>query len=535
MGMGQLQLSRMTIFVFAWAMLIPSQTKATRCTELTRLNLHDVTITSSTSVPAGQFTPPGSSTALETPEFCRVVAVAKPTSDSVINFEVWIPSSEKWNHDLEGIGNGGYNGAIQYSGLANALKRGFAAASTDTGHTGADLTFAAGHPEKIADWGYRAVHIMTESAKSIIHDYTGAFPKRSYFWGCSTGGHQALTEVQRFPADYDGVVAGDPGNNRVHLNVGYLWAFAATHDASGNTILPSSKLPLINKAAIAACDAADGVTDGIISNPQACHFDPGVLLCKGEENDQCLTASQVTAVRKIYAGPKNPRTGEQIIAGYSPGSESPIGDTWAGGWKTYITDRKEPMRLDFWRYWVFDDPKWDWRQFDYDRDVTHADSKVSAVNATSPDLNAFRLRGGKILMYSGWADPVGPPLDAIDYYKRVERATGGQQKTESFFRLFMVPGMAHCGGGPGPNVFGGYGPPAPVSPDIKTDPELDVLSSLVQWVEEGAAPDHIIASHITDDRVDRTRPICPYPKVARWSGSGSSDDARNFTCRVATP
>jgi feruloyl esterase len=181
--------------------------------------------------------------------------VAKPTSDSVINFEVWIPSVTDWNHNFEGVGNGGYTGAIQYGELADALKRGFATASTDTGHTGTDLTFAVGHPEKIADWGYRAIHIMTESAKLIIREYSGALPKRSLFMGCSTGGHQALSEVQRFPADYDGVVAGDPGNNRVHLNVGFLWAFAATHDANGATILPTSKLPLINKAALAACDA----------------------------------------------------------------------------------------------------------------------------------------------------------------------------------------------------------------------------------------------------------------------------------------
>ena len=370
---------------------------------------------------------------------------------------------------------------------------------------------------------------MTESAKLIIRDYSGALPKHSFFMGCSTGGHQALSEAQRFPADYDGVVAGDPGNNRVHLNVGFLWAFAATHDANGATILSTSKLPLINKAALAACDAADGITDGIISDPQACHFDPGVLLCKAEENEQCLTEPQVAAARKVYAGPKNRSTGEQIIAGYSPGSESPAGDTWAGGWKTYITDPKEPMRLDFWRYWVFDDPKWDWRKFDYDRDVVYADAKLEAVNATSPDLNALRSRDGKIVMYSGWADPTGPPLDAVDYYKRVEQAAG-QKKTESFFRLFMVPGMAHCGGGPGPNLFGGFGPPSPTSAEIRTDPQHDVLSALVQWVEKGAAPDYIIASHVSDNRVDRTRPICPYPKVARWSGSGSSDDAKNFTC-----
>lgn len=528
--MRQRHLSIFCAVLIGSVALTAPQARGEKCGELVKLSLPDVTLTSATNVAAGQFIPPGSSNALETPEFCRVVAVAKPTSDSAINFEVWIPTGTRWNHDFLGVGNGGYTGAIRYADLADALKRGFTAASTDTGHTGADLTFAAGHPEKIVDWGYRAIRIMTVSAKLILRAYSGAFPKYSFFMGCSTGGHQALSEVQRFPTDYDGVVAGDPGNDRVHLNVGFLWAFAATHDSNGNAILPTSKLPLINRAAVAACDSADGVKDGIISDPQACHFDPGVLLCKSEENDQCLTANQITAVKKVYAGPRNPRTGEKIIAGYPPGSESPVGDDWAGGWKAYITDRKEPMRLDFWRFWVFNDPTWDWRTFDYDRNVAYADGKLAAINASNPDLGVFQSRGGKILMYSGWADPIGPPMDAIDYYKRVEEAIGGRQKTETFFRLFMVPGMAHCGGGPGPNIFGGYGPPAPISPLIKIDPDHDVLSALVRWVENGSAPDYIVASHLTNDMIDRTRLLCPYPKVASWNGTGISDDAQNFTC-----
>lgn len=519
-------------FVLAW--VLATQLSATTCADLTYLKSTIFTITSSTTIPAGWFTPPGSQEPLNTPEFCRVVAVARPSSDSIINIEVWIPSAQHWNRAFLGVGNGGYNGAIQYLELADGLKRGFAVASTDTGHTGADLTFAAGHPEKIVDWGYRSIHVMTEAAKFIIHHYAGAPAKHSYFMGCSTGGHQALSEVQRFPADYDGVVAGDPGNNRVHLNAGFLWAFTATHDSNGKAILPTSKLSLINKAALTVCDAADGLKDGIISDPLACHFDPGVLLCTRDESDQCLTAPQVEAVRKVYSGPKNPRTGERIIAGYSPGSESPAGDAWANGWKTYITDRREPMRLDFWRYWVFDDPKWDWRTFDYDRDVARADAKLAAVNATSPDLKAFRTRGGKILMYSGWADPIGPPLDAIDYYTHVQQTTGGRRNIESFFRLFMVPGMAHCGGGPGPNFFGGYGPPSPGSPGITVDAQHDVLSALVRWVEKGVAPDYIIASHIADGHIDRTRPLCPYPNVARWTGSGDSNNAKNFTCVKST-
>ena len=526
--MRRLMLARFSAGFVAWIALLATPARGANCEDLVKLNLPDVTVTSATSMPAGPFTPPGSSNALETPEFCRVVAVARPTSDSVINFEVWIPPAAQWNRNFLGVGNGGYTGAISYGALANALNRGFATASTDTGHSGEDLKFAAGHPEKIVDWGYRSVHVMTESAKRIIAGYAGMLPKYSYFGGCSTGGEQALSEVQRFPSDYDGVVAGDPGNDRVHLNVGFLWAFAATHDANGTAILPTSKLPLINKAAVAACDGLDGIEDGIISEPQACRFDPGVLLCKGAENDQCLTAAQVEAVKKVYAGPRNPRTGEQIIAGYSPGSESALGDEYEGGWKTYITERNEPMRLEFWKYWVFHDAAWDWRKFDYDRDVTRADTNLAAVNASNPDLGAFKARGGKILMYSGWADPVGPPMDAVNYYQRVEEMMGGRKKTESFFRLFMVPGMAHCRGGPGPNNFGGLSTIA--SPQNEIDPEHDVLSALVQWVEKGSAPDHIIAAHVTKGSVDRARPLCPYPKIASWNRSGSSDDAKNFTC-----
>jgi len=504
--------------------------RGTKCEDLVKLTMPDVTVTSAADIPAGPFTPPGLSTVLETPDFCRVVAVARPTPDSVINFEVWIPPAEQWNHNFLGVGNGGYTGAISYAALSNALRRGFAAASTDTGHTGGeDLDFGVGHPEKIVDWGYRSVHVMTESAKLIVRDYEGRFAKHAYFFGCSTGGEQALSEAQRFPADYDGVIAGDPGNDRVHINVGFLWAFAATHDLNGNAILPTSKLPLISKAAVAACDLVDGVKDGIISSPQACHFDPGTLLCNASENDQCLTSAQVEAVRKIYAGPRNPRSGEQIIAGYSPGSESPAGDL-SGGWKTYITDRSEPMRLGFWQRWVFNDPNWDWHTFDYDHDVAYADDKMAATNASNPDLRAFKARGGKILMYSGWADPIGPSMDAVNYYEKVQKLVGGRQKTGSFFRLFMAPGMSHCGGGSGPNLFGNMFLFGVDIPRTEIDTDRDVLSALQQWVEKDSAPQHIIAAHRTDDVIDRTRPLCPYPKVARWNAKGDSDDAKNFAC-----
>ncbi|MGA2000661.1 MAG: tannase/feruloyl esterase family alpha/beta hydrolase [Terriglobales bacterium] len=504
------------------------------CAEVAQLKIPDVTITAASELPAGPFTPPGSSHTLQTVALCRVLAVAKPTTDSVINFEVWIPAAGQWNGKFEGVGNGAYNGAISYGAMVNAVYRGFATASSDTGHVGESLMFGQGHPEKIADWGYRALHVTTAAAKLFIKEYTGMVPKYSYFNGCSTGGHQALMEAQRFPKDYDGVIAGAPGNNRVHLNVGFLWAYAATHSPDGQAILPTSKLPLIYKAVLKACDAADGIQDGVIDDPQDCHFDPATLLCQGKAADFCLNAAQVEAVRKVYAGPRNPRAGEQLIAGYSPGSESPPGDE-NGGWKSFVTEPKEPPRLDFWKGWVFNDPAWDWRTFDYDGDVALADKKMAVVNASDTDLRAFKARGGKIVMYSGWADPVGPPMDAVNYYERVITAMGGLQQTSDFFRLFMVPGMGHCNGGPGTTIFGGArgsNDPRSVPPQINIDPDHDVLSALERWVEKGVAPDFIITSHLTrNDTIDRTRRACPYPQVARWKGAGSTNDASNFVCR----
>ena len=355
---------------------------------------------------------------------------------------------------------------------------------------------------------------MTETSKLIVRDYYGRFAQYSYFNGCSTGGHQALSEAQRFPADYDGIVAGDPGNNRIHLMVGFLYSWLALYKDPASP-LTASKLPLINKAVVAACDAIDGLKDGIIDDPRLCHFDPGTLLCKGADDATCLTAPQVAAVRKIYGGARNPRTGEQIFAGWPRGSEA-FGGSQIGGWSGYFVGQKEPARTDFFRLWVFNDPNWDLRTFDFDRDVAYADSKMAVVNANDTDLRPFKAHGGKLVMYHGWADPVVPPEDGVRYYTLVEKAMGGPEKTKDFFRLFMAPGMGHCGGGPGPNTF-------------------DAVGALDKWVAQGTAPEKIVASHSTNGNVDRTRPLCPYPQVARWKGSGSTDEAANFTCVSPTP
>jgi feruloyl esterase len=328
--------------------------------------------------------------------------------------------------------------------------------------------------------------VTAETAKLILRAYYGHPPQHSYFNGCSTGGGQALSEAQRFPDDYDGIIAGDAGNDRVHLNAAFLWAFSATHK-DGQLLLPESKLPLINKAAIAACDKNDGLKDGIIADPLQCHFDPGALLCHGGNRESCLRPTEVEAVKKIYAGPKNPRTGKRIIAGWAPGSENLTSGDYAG-WKNYVLSEAEPARTDFWKYFVFDDPNWDWRTFDYDRDLAYADTKMAAVNASKTNLQEYKTHGGKILMYHGWVDPVGPPQDAIDYYENVEQTMGGSAMTHDFFRLFLVPGMSHCNGGPGYMLAGGAragNDPDNVPKAPSQDPDHDVLSALDQWVRAG--------------------------------------------------
>jgi feruloyl esterase len=531
-------LYRSFVILLLLGVLNPAHAFATNCVALASMTISHIEITSATEVAAGKFKPLTKSESGEpaglsesVPAFCRVVGVAQPTNDSVINFEVWLPAPSAWNKKFEGVGNGGYIGSISYGAMENAINRGYATASTDTGHIGSDLRFAAGHPEKIVDWGYRAIHVTAETAKLILRAYYGHPPQHSYFNGCSTGGGQALSEAQRFPDDYDGIIAGDAGNDRVHLNAAFLWAFAATHN-NGQLLLPESKLPLINKAAIAACDKNDGLEDGIIADPLQCHFDPGVLLCHGGQSESCLTPTEVDAVRKIYAGPKDPRTGKRIIAGWAPGSETLTSGDYAG-WKNYILSGAEPARTDFWKYFVFDDPNWDWRTFDYDRDLAYADTKMAAVNASNANLQEFKAHGGKILMYHGWVDPVGPPQDAIDYYENVEQTMGGSEMTHDFFRLFLVPGMSHCNGGPGYMLAGGAragNDPENVPKAPNPDPDHDVLSALDQWVERGTPPSQIIAVRHIPGSDDRSIPVCAYPLTAQLIKGGNARDASGFRC-----
>lgn len=487
-----------------------SAAAGTACGNLAALTIPTVTVNAATTVPAGLFSPPGSPSPITVPAFCRVEATARPTSDSEIKFEVWIPPVDAWNGKFQGVGNGGYQGSISYPAMATALRRGYATASTDTGHTGDDVIFGQGHPEKVIDYGWRAIHVMTDTAKLIIRDAQGRFADRSYFVGCSAGGHQAMSEAQRFPDDYDGIVAGAPANNRIRQTFAFMWSWSATHTIDGAPILNGAKLALVTKAAVAACDANDSLKDGLIDDPRRCAFDAATLACKsGADESTCLTAAQVEAVKKVHDGAKNSK-GEQIFTGWPRGSEN-FGEAAIQGWRQYIVDMKEPSRVGVFKYWLFNDPNWDVKTLDYDRDFAFMEKQLPQMHAVDRDLTPFKKSGGKLIAYAGWMDPVVPPQDTAAYYEGVTKVMGGLDRTRDFYRLFTAPGMGHCSGGPGPNTF-------------------DAVTALEQWVEKGVAPEKLIATHSTAGKVDRTRPLCPYPQVARYKGAGSIDEAASFAC-----
>jgi feruloyl esterase len=482
--------------------LLTAPLYAASCESLASLTLLEAKITTAQVVPAGGFVPPsgGQRGYKDLPEFCRVAATLTPSSDSDIKVEAWLPSSG-WNHKFQAVGNGGWAGAISYSALAEAIKAGYASASTDPGHVGGRGIFALGHPEKLIDFGWRAEHEMTVKTKAIIQAFYGDMPRRSYWNGCSTGGRQAFKEAQKFPDDFDGIIAGAPANR----NALVLWvAFAMYKDQA--SFIPSAKYPLVHLAALDACDARDGLKDGLIADPARCNFDPGALLCKGADSPSCLTAFQVEAARKIYTAVTNPRTGQELFPSLARGSEL--------GWGAIGGPDPPDLYLDHYRYVVFKNPTWDWRTFNFDSDITRSGQPENVVmNATDPNLKPFFDHNGKLLIYHGWNDPSVSPFNTIKYYQSVVDTLGGPSKTAKNIQLFMEPGMGHCGGGEGPNVF-------------------DKVGALDQWVEQGETPKRIIASHSTDGKVDRTRPLCPYPQIAAYKGSGSIDDAASFVCKA---
>ena len=548
--------------LFAWVAIASTPAVATPCTNLPSLQLPDTTITSAMDNTTGVF---GSITGL--PAFCRVTATLVPTSDSSIKIEVWLPETT-WNGRFLGTGGGGFQGVITYGELASGIKAGFASTNSDLGtgssgcnplycgsdgitnslatafgNPGSPSTGLFGHPERIKDFGYRAVHLMTVRGKEIANAFYRQNAQKAYFAGCSTGGQNALMEAQRFPNDYDGILAGAPAFNRTHLHMAALAGWQDTHASASRFILPG-QMTLINNAVLAQCVGRDGgaSTDQFLTDPRDCHFDPKALLCTGGKvPPACLTADQVTTMQKYYAGTIDPVNGQVINPGSERGNET---DNVLALGLAFQEDLPEPA-FDGLFYWVFGSgfghpaSAVNFANFDFHHDVDTVDDQLAKVlNADSTDLGEFRERGGKLLMYHGWADPLIPSQSSINYFNALVGNDGhgiqqasfnmkgnpALQRTQSYARLFMAPGLYHCSGGPGPNVF-------------------DALSPLVTWVETGVAPETIVATKFVNDNippmtppaVQMTRPLCVFPKVAKYNGSGSTDVAANFTCVADEP
>jgi feruloyl esterase len=476
---------------------------AASCESLAKLSLPDATITLAEHKFLGQLTTPGELSVPNANPLCRVAATLTPTSDSDIKIEVWLPESG-WNGKYMAVGNGGWSGSINYNAMADAVRRHYATSSTDTGHAGGSASFALGHPEKLIDYAYRSEHEMTVKAKTIVAAYYGNGPRLAYWNGCSAGGKQALKEAQRYPEDFDGIVAGAPAANWTGRAAQSIWVAQAVHNDEASYI-PPAKYTVIHKAVLAACDALDGVEDGVLEDPVRCKFDPQVLACKDADGPDCLTAPQVEAARKIYSPSINPRTKQPLYSGLTRGSEL--------GWSTWGGPQPLSIGLGYFKYVVFEKPDWDFRTLDFDRDIARAEKlDGSRINATDPNLKPFFAHGGKLIQYHGWSDPQISPGNSVAYHDSVLDTLGGDRKVRDSYRLFMVPGMGHCGGGEGTSSF-------------------DMPAALEQWVEAKKAPDRIVASRVRNGKVDRTRPLCPYPQIAVYKGTGSTDDEANFVCR----
>ncbi|MDB5975575.1 MAG: carboxylesterase [Nevskia sp.] len=457
--------------------------------------------------------------------FCRVQATLAPTPSSQIRIEVWLPPQDQWNGKFIGAGNGGYAGTFTspYIFMRGAVAKGYAAAGTDGGHSGdgsgneVGADWALGQPEKLKDYGYRANHLTAETGKALLLSYYGKAQQHSIFEGCSDGGREALMEAYRFPEDYDGIIAGAPANPWTRLMGQFAWNTLA-NTATPEATLPAAKLSVLQDAVMKKCDALDGVKDGVLEDPRRCKFDPATVQCAAGDREDCLTAAQVQTARKIYQGPKSPRTGKSLGPGFPPGSEAVQWNQWITG----PTSEQAFFSTEFFRNMVFEKPDWSLSSLDFDKDLATASARTDSILSAQPDLGPFAKRGGKLIMYHGWGDAAISPLNSIDYYQQVRAKVGGPA-TDAFMRFYLVPGMSHCLAGPGPNAF-------------------DMLGSLTQWIEKKTPPADILATKYANDYAQflgfppgdpvRTRPLCPYPKIAHWTGKGSSDQAENFVCRA---
>jgi len=496
-------LSEMIFILFA---ALPQQAP---CEALKTLSLPNTTITASEFVPAAAAPAAargGRGGGPPLPAHCRVTAVLAASSDSHIEMELRMPA-EGWNGKFLAVGNGGWAGNIETGAVSAGLARGYAAASNDTGHKSSSSpggSFVVGHPEKVIDFGYRSMHEMAVQSKAIIRAFYNRAPSLSYYQGCSTGGRQGLMEAQRYPEDFDAIIAGAPVYNQIHLNESQV-SLQVEMLKNPARLVPAAKVTLFNNAVLGMCDEKDGVKDGIVSDPRTCKFDPATLLCKSGDAADCFTTAQVDSAKKAYA-PVTTKSGELVYPGHSPGFEF--------GWRIPTTAAAmNPLFADMPRYLGRQDANFDLMSFDLDTDLALAMKNGAVIESSDPNLAKFKARGGKLLLYHGWADPGPAPENSINYYNAVTKTLGGS-KQDDWMRLFLMPGMGHCSGGVGPD-------------------QADFLGAMEMWKEKGAAPNEIVATRTGGGRsglTPMTRPLCPFPQLAKYSGSGSADDAKNFAC-----
>jgi feruloyl esterase len=500
------------------ATLLLAASMPTNCDAIKTLSTAQTTVISAEVVPAGLFTPPPAPARADgppaapagagrgragggpvappqpIPEHCRVKLTLKPTSDSNIYSELWMPTNS-WNGKLLVVGNGGFAGSIQgYGDMQVALRLGYATAATDTGHNaseGPNGIFALGHPEKIVDFAYRALHETTVESKRLIKTMYSRNVQLSYYKGCSTGGRMAIMAATRFPDDYDGIIGGALANRHIHMHTAGF-ARSVVLARNPDMAISAEKAKFVTDAVMNKCDT---LHEGFLNDPRQCTFDFSTLACKGAESNQCLTPAQLKSVDMFYGGVKNSK-GEVIFAGQTLGNR--------------LTEQRSNQTInvtDTVRIWAFQNADYDWHTFDLDRDMPIIDQKIGFVDATSPDLKKFKAHGGKLLLYAGWADTTITPINTVEYYQSVVKKMG-QKETKDFAELFMVPGMGHCRGGDGPDTF-------------------DTIGTMEKWREKGQTPMTIAAKN---QQSGLSRPLCPYPQYAKYSGTGEIKDAANWSC-----
>lgn len=511
---------------------------AANCSDMLNLQLANTTITLAQTYPAGSVV---SGSTVAPVDLCRVAGTVKPGPQSNVHFEVWIPTDGSWNGKYEQIGNGGFAGSISTSGIANGVSRGYATAATDDGTSGPPSGAPAfiNNPDVLLDYGYRAIKATTDDSKAVLVALTGLVPSHSYFVGCSDGGREALQEAQRYPDDFDGIIVGSPVNDQVgEFGSSYLYNMQTTLNGPQtngvpDAYIPTSQLPLLSNAALAQCGGTDGglASDGFLSDPRQCRFDPAVLRCQpGQAAGTCLTNAQVTAARKIYYGPHDPQ-GNLLFPGYEPGGEAASGDwtSWISGSAPATPGSQYTLGYGFGCDLMQNTTSCDYLNIDLvQQDETARQTLQPILSAVNPNLQPFKAHGGKLIQYAGWADTAIAPENGLNYYRKVVDTIGS---TRDFYRVFMVPGMAHCSGGAGPNAFGNGTSNGPV-----IDAQHDILKALESWVEQGVAPKQIIATHYVNNSASQgvqfQRPLCPYPERPEYNGAGDPNAATSFSCVV---